>query len=139
MRSERARLLTTDRTSGQADRPRTNDTPEPIPGAVDARFTLAAERTMLAWIRTSLGFLAGGVAIVYIAPDVTSSLIETSLGLVMVALGCAVAITGAVRWRRTLAALERGGPIPGPSQVMYLVAAIVVVAVAVAVAIVVQV
>lgn len=29
--------------------------------APDYRFSLANERTFLAWIRTSLGFLAGGV------------------------------------------------------------------------------
>jgi uncharacterized membrane protein YidH (DUF202 family) len=28
-------------------------------GAVDARFTLAAERTVLAWIRTALGLMVG--------------------------------------------------------------------------------
>ena len=29
----------------------------------DPRFTLANERTFLAWIRTSLAFLAGGIAV----------------------------------------------------------------------------
>lgn len=63
---------------------------------------------------------------------------ETSLGLIMVALGCVVTIIGAWRWRRVTNALERGGPMPGPSQVLFVVAAIVVVAVAIAVSIVLQ-
>lgn len=29
----------------------------------DARFTLANERTFLAWIRTALAFIAGGIAV----------------------------------------------------------------------------
>lgn len=106
---------------------------------MDARFTLAAERTLLAWIRTSLGFLAGGVAIVYIAPDVTDTVVETSLGLVMIAVGCAVTLIGGYRWRKVTRALQYGDPMPGPSAVLFLVAAIVVVvAVAVAVSIVLQ-
>ena len=31
--------------------------------APDYRFSLANERTFLAWIRTSLGFLAGGIGL----------------------------------------------------------------------------
>ena len=35
----------------------------------DYRFTLANERTFLAWIRTSLALLAGGVAVIKLVPD----------------------------------------------------------------------
>ncbi|MGC4933542.1 YidH family protein [Gordonia sp. DT30] len=112
--------------------------PAPPPGAPDARFTLAAERTLLAWIRTALGFLAGGVAIVYVAPDVSDHDFETVLGLLMVALGCVIVILGTWRWRQTDKALRTGGAMPGSSQVLVVVTAIVVVAVAIAVAIVIQ-
>lgn len=108
-----------------------------MPGAPDARFTLAAERTLLAWIRTSLGLLAGGVAIVYVRSG-HGQAVATTLGLVMVALGCVVAVLGAWRWRMTDKALREGGQMPGASQLLVVVAAIVVVAVAVALAIVVQ-
>ena len=37
--------------------------------APDYRFSLANERTFLAWIRTSLGFLAAGVGLDQLAPD----------------------------------------------------------------------
>lgn len=92
----------------------------------------------MAWVRTALGFIAGGVAIVYVAPNISQPLVETTLGLVMVGLGCAIAVLGAWRWRRTDRALRLGGPMPGAYGVLIVVAAIVVVAVAVAVAIVVQ-
>lgn len=99
---------------------------------------MAAERTLLAWIRTALGFLAGGVAIVYVSPGISHSGLETALGLVMVALGCVIAMMGGWRWRRTDKALREGGPMPGSSHLLLVVAAIVVVAVAVAATIVIQ-
>ena len=36
--------------------------------APDYRFSLANERTFLAWIRTALGFLAAGVALISSPP-----------------------------------------------------------------------
>lgn len=107
-------------------------------GGVDARFTLAAERTVLAWIRTALGFIAGGVAIVYVAPDLRESWLEAVLGAVMVLLGCAIAITGGLRWRRTTRVLRSGGEMPGPSSVLFVVAAIVVLSVMIVMAILIQ-
>ncbi len=108
------------------------------PGAVDARFTLAAERTLLAWVRTALGFMAAGIAVVYLSPDETTPLIDVALGVLMVGLGALLAVLGAWRWRRTTRALVTGGEMPGPKQVMLVVAAIVVVAVLVAVVMVIQ-
>ncbi|MEE4024395.1 DUF202 domain-containing protein [Gordonia sp. PKS22-38] len=113
-------------------------TPSTVPGAVDARFTLAAERTVLAWVRTSLGFMAAGVAIVYVAADIEHPILETALGLMMVALGCVIALLGAWRWRKTMRALREGGEMPGPSHVTFLVIGIVIAAVAIAVVMVVQ-
>lgn len=107
-------------------------------GAVDARFTLAAERTLLAWIRTSLGFMAAGIAVIYLAPDVDDPILDLALGLVMVVLGCGLALVGAVRWRRTTHALTNGGEMPGPAQLMFVVAAIVGVAILLAIVVVVQ-
>ncbi|OUC80066.1 YidH family protein [Gordonia lacunae] len=108
------------------------------PGAVDARFTLAAERTLLAWVRTALGFIAAGIAVVYLSPDETTPLLDIVLGVLMVGLGASLAVLGAWRWRRTSRALVTGGDMPGPRQVMLVVAAIVMVAVLVAVVMVIQ-
>ncbi|MHC3002096.1 YidH family protein [Gordonia sp. GN26] len=146
-RYERARALTTERTNGPADGAGAGPgkgAPPPAapsaapPGAVDARFTLAAERTLLAWVRTALGFMAAGMAIVYLAPDIDNPVLELVLGLVLVALGCSLAVIGAWRWRRTLRVLQRGGQMPGPAQVLFVVTAIVVVAILIAVVVVIQ-
>ncbi|WP_439030428.1 YidH family protein [Gordonia terrae] len=115
-----------------------DDTPPRPPGSVDARFTLAAERTMLAWVRTALGFMAAGIAVVYLAPDQEAPALDVVLGVVMVGLGAVLALLGAWRWRRTTTALVSGGEMPGPRQVLGVVAAIVVVAILVAVVMVLQ-
>lgn len=148
MQSERPRKLTTERTDGPAEsesaQPSTQSSaqrsaePSATPGAIDARFTLAAERTVLAWVRTSLGFMAAGVAVVYVSDDIAHPVVEAALGLVMVGLGCAIALLGAWRWRRTMTVLRDGGEMPGPSHVVFLIVAIVVIAVAIAAVILIQ-
>ncbi|HEY5846809.1 MAG TPA: DUF202 domain-containing protein, partial [Microlunatus sp.] len=45
----------------------------------DARFSLANERTFLAWIRTSLGFLAGGAGIAAVSTIVGRFSLELKL------------------------------------------------------------
>nr|WP_308192490.1 DUF202 domain-containing protein [Gordonia sp. 'Campus'] len=117
---------------------RSEDSPAGPPGSVDARFTLAAERTMLAWVRTALGFMAAGIAVVYLAPDEDVPALDVVLGVLMVGLGAVLALLGAWRWRRTTTALVTGGEMPGPRQVIGVVAAIVVVAILVAVVMVLQ-
>lgn len=78
----------------------------------DARFTLANERTFLAWLRTSLALLAGGVAVHAPAVDL-EAWVRTVVSLVL--LGCAgLTLTLAwSRWRQVDTALENGGPMPG--------------------------
>ena len=49
--------------------------------APDYRFSLANERTFLAWIRTALGFLAAGVGLDQLAPDFATPLIREILAL----------------------------------------------------------
>lgn len=98
------------------------------PGGVDARFTLAAERTVLAWVRTALGFIAGGVGLIYVSPETTHPAIKYSLGIAMVILGSCVAVVGGLRWHKTTRALAEGGPMPAPIAVFMLIGAIVVLA-----------
>ena len=54
--------------------------------APDYRFSLANERTFLAWIRTALGFLAAGVGLDQLAPDFATPLIREVLALVAIVL-----------------------------------------------------
>lgn len=63
----------------------------------DYRFTLANERTFLAWIRTALALMAGAVGVDQFSPQLSSPFLRHSLALLLVAGG---AILGALAWRR---------------------------------------
>jgi putative membrane protein len=60
---------------------------------VDARFLLANERTLLAWIRTSLAIEAGGVALSAVHKH------HSYLGEVVLLLGAVVALIGYHRFK----------------------------------------
>lgn len=66
--------------------------------APDYRFSLANERTFLAWIRTALALLAAGVAVVQLLPrfDVPGG--SLTLGVILVALSLVVAVGSYFRW-----------------------------------------
>ncbi len=77
----------------------------------DARFTLANERTFLAWIRTALALIAAGVALELLGLDLHAQL-RLSASLVLVVAGV---LTPALAWRSwtgTESALRRGEPLP---------------------------
>ena len=61
----------------------------------DARFSLANERTFLAWIRTSLGFLAGGAAIAAVSTIVGRLSLELKLASLLLLVCGLVCSTGA--------------------------------------------
>ena len=72
---------------------------------VDARFLLANERTLLAWVRTGLTLLAGGGGLAQFGEDVQGGGV---LSAVLVLLGIAAAATGGLRYRQADRALRRG-------------------------------
>ena len=75
----------------------------------DPRFTLANERTFLAWIRTSMALILGAIVVVTLLSEVAmlSSLIAP-LAVALSVLGGALAIWAWFRWRRTETALRLG-------------------------------
>jgi putative membrane protein len=78
---------------------------------VDYRFLLANERTFLAWMRTALGLIAGGVALdQFVRVDQGESTVIVIAVATMLA-GAVVAIIGTVRWSRTDRAMRAGAPI----------------------------
>lgn len=80
----------------------------------DPRFTLANERTFLAWTRTALAFLAGGIALeAFVFPGLDESL-RTVGAVAMIVLGLAIALGSAFRWVRLERALRHGRPLPAP-------------------------
>src|SRR4051795_3049211 len=80
----------------------------------DARFSLANERTFLAWIRTSLALLAGGVALEALDLPVQSDL-RFAAALVLVAVGAIAPVLAWVGWARAERAVRLGRSLPTPS------------------------
>ena len=86
----------------------------------DPRFTLANERTFLAWIRTGLAFIAGAVAIEGFNLDLDDST-RTLLVVLLICIGVAVALGAGVRWLRVERAMRHGRPLPFPILIPFLV------------------
>ena len=84
----------------------------------DVRFSLANERTFLAWIRTALALIGGGLAIEKLVPHFGGRLI---IALVFMGLGLMLAATSYRRWARNEIALRTDKPLP-PSRWALLVA-----------------
>jgi putative membrane protein len=87
----------------------------------DYRFTLANERTFLAWIRTALALDAGGLAVIQLLPPFTVPWAREALGASLVALGTFVAATSFRRWERNERAMRTEEPLP-PSRVPIILA-----------------
>jgi putative membrane protein len=77
---------------------------EPREPDIDARFLLANERTVLAWTRTALTLVAGGVGIDQFG-DVTG---KTALAALLLVCGAGAAIVGAFRYQAADRAIRRG-------------------------------
>ena len=79
----------------------------------DPRFSLANERTFLAWIRTSLALLAAGVALEAFALPLVPAL-RLAASLVLIAGGIATPVQAWVGWMRTERAVRLATPLPAP-------------------------
>ena len=78
----------------------------------DPRYSLANERTFLAWIRTSLTLLGGGVAIEAFAGDAFGVVARRGLALGLVCLGMVLAAVSCYRWVSLERAMRQGRPLP---------------------------
>lgn len=77
----------------------------------DYRFTLANERTFLAYVRTALALDAAGLAATqFLHPS--KEHLRLALGIVLVGLGLAVTMLGYRRWASTEQAMRHGLPLP---------------------------
>jgi putative membrane protein len=74
----------------------------------DYRFSLANERTFLAWIRTALALLAGGVAAVQLVPAFKFHGGRLVLGVTLVVLAIMVAAGSYHRWVANERAMRLG-------------------------------
>jgi putative membrane protein len=78
----------------------------------DYRFTLANERTFLAWERTALGLLAAAVAVVQLIPDLGIAEARHVLGALLAVLATLTAGVGLRRWVQVDRAIRAGMPLP---------------------------
>jgi putative membrane protein len=91
----------------------------------DPRYTLANERTFLAWVRTSLAMLAGGVALHALGlPD--TAWIRSLLATLLVGFGGVVTVLAMVRWARIERAMREHRDLPAFTLGFLLTGAVVI-------------
>ncbi|HXB47190.1 MAG TPA: DUF202 domain-containing protein [Streptosporangiaceae bacterium] len=93
--------------------------PEPAPAGPpaetepDPRFTLANERTFLAWNRTALALIAAGLAIVQLLPPFPGVPFGRHIvGIPLIVLGAVIAAAAYWELKRNQTAMRRGEPLP---------------------------
>ncbi|WP_243792312.1 YidH family protein [Saccharopolyspora gloriosae] len=82
----------------------------------DPRFTLANERTFLAWIRTALALMAAGVGVEALnaAAGTGPDPLRTSLAVLLLLAGVVCSIAAFGRWMTMERALRTNSPLPPP-------------------------
>jgi putative membrane protein len=78
----------------------------------DYRFTLANERTFLAWLRTGLALLAGAVALASLVHDFGPRPVRIAITVFLLILSLIVTVGAYVRWDRTERALRENRSLP---------------------------
>lgn len=81
----------------------------------DPRFTLANERTFLAWIRTSLALLAGGIAVEAFTTDIFVPEIRKVIAIILLGIAVVIAAMASFRWLRVERAMRTNKPLPIPA------------------------
>lgn len=78
----------------------------------DPRFTLANERTFLAWIRTALALLASGIAVEAFASGLFSPGVKRLLVVGLLSLSLIVSLSAFWRWMGVERALRQQAALP---------------------------
>jgi inner membrane protein YidH len=97
----------------------------------DYRFTLANERTLLAWVRTSLALDAAGLGVVRFAPELGWPGGREAVGGILVLLGAVTAWSGYRRFVATDRAIRADEPLPANAAPRVLAAALAAISLAV--------
>lgn len=105
-------MATRSRGGGGATRSRFPRSVYAVGSEPDPRFTMANERTFLAWIRTSLALIAAGVALEALALPLQPGL-RLAAALVLIAVGSAVPVLAWLTWASMERALRLSTPLPG--------------------------
>jgi putative membrane protein len=94
----------------------------------DPRFSLANERTFLAWVRTALALIAGGVALEALGLPIQPGL-RLAASLVSLGLGFAVPILAWINWGAIERAMREAQPLPASKVALPVGAGVSIVAV----------
>jgi putative membrane protein len=78
----------------------------------DYRFSLANERTFLAWIRTGLALVGGGLAVAGFLPPLRVPHLREAVAVTLMVLGSTVAFRAIDRYVRVERAMRLGRPLP---------------------------
>ncbi len=78
----------------------------------DYRFSLANERTFLAWIRTALAMVGGGLAVAQFVPPLAIPHVREIPAVGLILVGAVAAIRAVDHWVRCELAMRRGQPLP---------------------------
>ncbi|WP_369215065.1 YidH family protein [Streptomyces flavofungini] len=95
----------------------------------DYRFSLANERTFLAWLRTALALIGGGFAVDQFLPDLRWGW-RIGLALALLAAGVLSSLRAVNHWVRCERAMRRGDDLPASRFPTLLSLAVAVVALA---------
>ncbi|MDI6097751.1 DUF202 domain-containing protein [Actinoplanes sp. NEAU-A12] len=105
----------------------------------DYRFSLANERTFLAWIRTGLALIAGGLACAQFLPPLPVDHLREIIAVLLLVLGALVALRAVDHWVRTERAMRLGADLPRSRFPAVLAVAVAAGAVVIMVAVLIQV
>ncbi len=100
----------------------------------DPRFTLANERTFLAWVTTSLGLLGIGLAVGTIIPGEHFSI--NVLAILWILMAATLSIRALIRWFRMERAIRLNQGLPLSTSIPVVAVALAVLAVATGIAVV---
>jgi len=93
----------------------------------DYRFTLANERTFLAWLRTGLALLAGAVALASLVQNFGPRPFRIAITVLLLILSLTVTVGAYMRWDRAERALRENRSLPMDPLPRLVVAGVVLV------------
>jgi putative membrane protein len=95
----------------------------------DYRFTLANERTFLAWIRTALALMAGAVGIEQFSPQLSSAELRIGISTLLLVAASSMGFMAWRRWRRNEYAMRLESNLPYTRALAILAALMVLLAI----------
>ncbi|CAI1040001.1 YidH family protein [Serratia entomophila] len=94
----------------------------------DYRFSLANERTFLAWIRTALAFMAGAVGINQFASEFGTPAIRQGLAIALTLAAMVLGLMAYRRWKANEKAMRHDGDMPYTRMLLLLTLFVVAIA-----------